>query len=322
MSLRIGILGCGEHSEIGHAVPMARYAREHPGVITLAAACDLRTQRTDLFRERYGFERAYNNCDEMLAREKLDACIAVTPVEIIPEMGIKLLRAQIPCVVEKPLGPSLPEASKLLDAARSTRTPNMVSVNRRFMPLLLRGIEWAKQRGQLRYVRATMLRHRRTEPEFLRFTAIHAIDTLRFIAKEFGRSKIKLLLPQRPHWYAVDIAFDKEIHARLDVLPTAGVLEETYELFGDGFRVVVTSPFGPQRLLRCYENNRLALEEIPGPDTPEDVIFGFYDEIVELVDALVSTRELRPSIDDIFPSVYACFSLADQAESGASMSTL
>lgn len=314
MSVRVGIIGCGEHSEIGHAVPLARYATAHSGAVTLAAACDLRRERGELFCQKYGFVRSYDEAGEMLSKEKLDVCIAVTPVELIPEIGIRLLQARIPCVVEKPLGPTIGEVKRLLQAARVTNTPNMVSVNRRFMPLLKRGIEWAKNAGTLRYVRATMLRHERTEPDFLRFTAIHALDTVRFIAGDFASLKISALKPSSPHWYAIDIQFGSGVVGRIDVAPTAGVLEETYELIGDGFRSIVTSPFGPQRLLRCYQQNRVVLEQIADTDTPEDVIFGFYGEGVELIDALTEQRRPRPSIEDIFPSVQGCFDLADHVE--------
>lgn len=314
MSLRVGIIGCGEHSEIGHAAPLVRYATAHSGAVTLEAACDLRRERAGLFCQKYGFIRSYDEVGEMLRKEKLDVCIAVTPVELIPEIGIRLLQARIPCVVEKPLGPTIAEVKRLLKAARATNTPNMVSVNRRFMPLLKRGLEWVKNAGTLRYVRATMLRHERTEPDFLRFTAIHALDTVRFIAGDFRSLNIKVLTPSAPHWYAIDIEFESGVAGRIDVAPTAGAVEETYELIGDGFRSTVTSPVGPQRLLRCYQQNRLVLEEIAGTDIPEDVIFGFYGETNELIDALIHQRRPSPSIEDIFPSVQACFELADRVE--------
>lgn len=190
MGVRIGLIGCGEHSEIGHAVPLARYSAEQPGAVALVAACDLRRERAELFCQKYGFKSAYSDLGEMLQYEKFDVCIAVVPVESIPPVGIRLLQAHIPCVVEKPLGPSIGEVEKLRDCARTTGTGNMVSVNRRFMPLLNRGIEWAERAGALRYVRATMLRHERTEPEFLGFTAIHALDTVRFIAGDFSSCDI------------------------------------------------------------------------------------------------------------------------------------
>jgi predicted dehydrogenase len=315
MTHRIGIVGCGEHSDIGHGVPLARYAAEHPGTLSLVAACDLRRERAELFREKHGFRQVYGSLDDMLTRERLDACISVVPVERIPDVAMTLLERNIACVVEKPLGSTLAEVERLVEVARSMRTPNMVSVNRRFMPLLIRGMEWAQSTGSLRYVRATMLRHNRTEAEFLRFTAIHALDTVRFIAGDFAASQVQVL-PGTARSYAIDLVFESGVRGRIDVLPATGLLEETYEMMGDGFRVIVTSPFGPQRLLRCYREDRLVLEEL-ADQTPEDITFGFYGEVEELIQALKNGRKPRPSIEEIFPSVRTCFELALQAESGA-----
>jgi myo-inositol 2-dehydrogenase/D-chiro-inositol 1-dehydrogenase len=312
MSVRIGLLGCGEHSEIGHAVPLARYAKEHPGAIELVAACDLRRERAELFCQKYGFARAYQQIGQMLAEEKLDVCIAVVPVELISETGIRLLQSNVPCVVEKPLGSTFAEVQRLVETARAAQTPNMVSLNRRFMPLLNRGIDWARSAGSLRYVRATMLRHERTEQDFLRTTAIHALDTVRYVAGDFAGVNIRAIKPTLPYWYAIDVQFENGTLGRVDILPTAGMLEETYELVGEGFRCTVISPFGAQRLLRCYRKNQLVLEETADNNTPEDVIFGFHAEVVELVDAIAHGRRPVPSIEEIFPSVRACFELADQ----------
>src|SRR5580765_7599765 len=140
--IRLGLIGCGAHSESGHATPLARYKAAHPGEIQLAAVCDLQIERAREFCRKYGFLTAYQNVDDMLEQENLDGCIAVVPPENISELGIKLLKGGIPGVVEKPLGASLAEAQALRDSAARTRTANMVSVNRRFMPLLNRAIEW------------------------------------------------------------------------------------------------------------------------------------------------------------------------------------
>ncbi|HEY7352637.1 MAG TPA: Gfo/Idh/MocA family oxidoreductase [Terriglobales bacterium] len=314
MDLRIGLIGCGEHSEIGHAVPLAHYAAANPGKISLAAACDLRPERAELFRSKYGFSRAYVDMREMIENERLDLCIAVTPVEKISEVGVMLLNRKLPCVVEKPLGTTLDQASQLLDTATATGTLNMVSVNRRFMPLLRYGLEWARKTGQIRYVRSTMLRHARNEPQFLRETAIHSIDTLRFIAGEVHEFDVQNLKNAAPEWFSIDLQFVSGIRGRLDVLPTAGVVEETYELFGDGFRVVITSPFGPQRVVRCFQQDRIVHEEVVEPGAREDVVNGFYGEVVELVDSLSQGRRPHPSIAEVFPSVKLCFEIADRSE--------
>ena len=314
--MRLGIIGCGEHSESGHAVPLARYKTAHPGEIELTAACDLNLERARFFCQRYGFMNAYRDFDEMLSRHKLDGCIAVVPVEKISEVGIKLLRLGLPCVVEKPLGASLAEGKALLDAARATHTPNMVSVNRRFMPFLNRALEWTRTAGNLRYVRCMMTRDARREPEFLWATAVHAVDALRYIAGEVADASVRVLGPNgtTARWYAIDLRFENGVSGHLDVLPSAGMLEETYELFGEGFRASVTCPFGPERGLRCFRDNRLALEETASDKVPEDVLNGCFDEAAEFIRSLSRKQFPHPSIEEVLPSVELCLGLTRTVE--------
>ena len=314
--IRLALIGCGEHSESGHAIPLARYKAAHPAEIELTAACDLNLERAQLFCHQYGFTNAYRNVDEMLARHNLDGCIAVVPVERISELGIKLLGLRIPCVVEKPLGASLAEAKALLDSARATRTMSMVSVNRRFMPFLNRALEWTRTAGSLRYVRCVMTRQERREPEFLWATAVHAVDALRYIAGKVVDAKIRALGHAKgaAEWYAIDLSFENGISGSLDVLPTAGMLEETYELIGEGFRALVTCPFGPQRGLHCFRENRLALVETASESMPEDVLNGCYDEAAEFVRALTLKETARPSIEEVFPSVELCRTMSKALE--------
>ena len=102
--IRLGLIGCGEHAEGSHAIPLARYASENPGEIFLAAACDLRLERAKQFCGRYGFARAYADFEEMLSKEDLDGCISVMPMERITEIGMRLLQSRIPCVIENVSG--------------------------------------------------------------------------------------------------------------------------------------------------------------------------------------------------------------------------
>lgn len=312
--IRLGLIGCGEHSESGHAIPLARYKKEHPGAIELNAVCDVRLERAELFCSKFGFLKPYTDLDGMLAQEELDGCIAVVPVALIPQVGSHLLRRGVPCVLEKPLAASLEEAHSLLESARSTRTPNMVSVNRRFMPLLNRAITWSRDNGRLRYVRCTFTRDRRTEPEFLWGTAVHAVDALRHIAGDIAEAHIQDLktVEGAAEWYGIDVVFRSGVCGRIDVLPTAGVLEETYELIGEGFRALVTCPFGPQRGVRCFRENRLVVEE-SAEGTPEDILNGCYSEAVTFISALTNKTPLYPSVEEVFPSVELCWALAKQS---------
>jgi predicted dehydrogenase len=312
--IRLGLIGCGEHSEIGHAIPLARYMAANPAEVELSAVCDLRLDRAKLFCEKYGFQQAFSDAEAMLRSVKLDGCIAVVPVEKISSVGTALLERGIPCSIEKPLGADLKQVQALVDAAKRSGTPNMVSVNRRFMPFLNRAIAWAQSIGSLQYVRATMTRHQRTESDFLPTTAVHAVDALRHIAGEIRETRIQRVGDSvvSGAWYTIDLRFDDGFAGRVDVLPTSGMLEETYELFGEGFRAIVTAPFGPRRGLRCYRANQLVLEETDA-GVPEDVIFGFYEEAGNFIRAVAHGGEVRPSIADVSPSVELCLRLSQSA---------
>ena len=312
--IRLGLIGCGAHAESGHAIPLARYKAAHPDEVFLAAVCDLRIERALGFSRKYGFVAAYRDVEEMLKHENLDGCLAVVPPEHISELGIKLLKLGIPCVVEKPLGASAVEAQALRDSAVATKTPNMVSVNRRFMPLLNRAIEWASHAGRLRYVHCTLARHARHEPEFIWATAVHAVDTLRYIAGQVVAFDVRTLKAQSgaAAWYALDLQFENGISGRVDVLPSAGMVEETYDLFGDGFRASVTCPFGPQLGWRCFRDGRLVEAETVPAGTSEDLANGCYDEAAAFVKALRGGTP-KPSIAEVFPSVELCFAIARTA---------
>ena len=170
--IRLALIGCGEHSRSSHAAPLARYAAQNPGEIELVAACDLNADRAAEFCRTFGFARAYFGVEELLAAEKLDGCVCVMPMELIVETGIRLLERGLPCVIEKPLGISLAEAEKLASVARDTGTPHMVSVNRRFLPYLNSARSWINKTGPLQFVRATQVRHARSEPDFIWSTGI------------------------------------------------------------------------------------------------------------------------------------------------------
>src|SRR5688572_22563653 len=96
--IRLALLGCGEHSRISHATPLARYVAKNPGAVELAAACDLDLGRAQEFCSEFGFARAYSDAGAMFSSEQLDGCVCVMPMNAIVEMAIMLMERKIPCV--------------------------------------------------------------------------------------------------------------------------------------------------------------------------------------------------------------------------------
>ena len=311
--IRIAIAGCGEHSRASHAAPLARYATAHPEEIELVAACDLDIDKADEFCRSFGFVRPYKDLDQMLSAEQPDACVSVMPIEKIGEVGIKLLERHMPCVIEKPLGTSLPEIEKLGQVARDTETPHMVSVNRRFMPYLNQARSWVREHGPLRYVRASQVRHQRNEADFIWSTAIHALDALRYIAGEIVTFDVTVPLRTNNHaaWYVIVLRFENGTVGQIEVLPTAGMVEESYEFFAEGCRARVTAGSGPQRSLRCWKDGELVIQSRATEEQPEDLRNGAYQEVEEFVRALQTGTRPQPCIDDILPSARISFAIAE-----------
>ena len=319
--IRLALLGCGEHSRTSHATPLARYARQNPGLIELVAACDLNLDRANEFCREFGFARAYSDVVSMLEMEDVDGCVCVMPMDRIVELAVMMLERKIPCVIEKPLGTSPQEAERLATVARQTGTHHMVSVNRRFMPYLNQAKSWAKTIGSIRYVKALQVRHGRDEPDFIWATAIHAFDALRHIAGEVVSFKTELQSSAglSSVWYLVSLHFENGTAGRIEVLPTAGMVEETYEFFGEGFRTRVVAGSGPQRSLQCWREGQMELEQYSSEAEPEDLRNGAYEEVVEFVRALKTGTKPWPSVEDILPSARICFAIAESVarQSGA-----
>jgi predicted dehydrogenase len=311
--VRLAILGCGEHSRSSHAAPLARYAALQPGEIELVSACDLNLNRAAEFCQTFGFARAYDDVEKMLASEKIDGCVCVMPMEQIVPTAMRLLELRIPCVIEKPLGTSLAEAENLARVARETATPHMVSVNRRFIPYLNDARKWISETGPLNYIRATQVRHARDEPDFIWSTAIHVLDALRGIAGEIRNFETDV--QRRPGspalWYVISLRFESGIHGQIEILPTAGMVEESYDLFGEGFRARVTAGSGTQRSLECWRDGQKVVDEKTSDDLPEDLRNGAYQEVEEFVRALRTGARPRPEIEDILPSARVCFAIAE-----------
>lgn len=314
--IRLALLGCGSHSKQQHAAPLARYVAEHPGEVELVAACDLDGTKADYVAKTFGFKRAYTDLDTMLDAEKPDGCACIVPVPLVVEVSERLLRRGVPCVIEKPPGGSLAQVRQLAAIAGETGTPHLVSVNRRSVPYLNEAIEWVRDRGGVRYVRGTMVRHNRREPDYVWSTGIHAIDAVRHIAGDVAcwRGEVVTIDGLSARWYLIDLEFASGCRGRVEFVTTAGMTEESYELFGEGIRArVSSSPVWQSIRLQCWEGNELVIDRVSPEGEPIDVTCGAYHEVVEFVAALSAGRAPRPSLADVLPSAEIGFALAAQA---------
>lgn len=318
--IRFALIGCGPHAEKCHVPALLRYIGEHPGQLALSGACDVRLERAEDFCRRFGFTAAYSDPAAMLETQRPDAVACIVPPALVPEVSIPLLERGVPAVVEKPLGMTRDDARRLARVAAETGTPHLVSVNRRFAPAINRAIEWAKAHGPLRYVRCAMLRDRRTEPDFIAGTGIHTVDALRHIAGDVVGFSQQVLRGGEltSDWRLIDLGFAGGARGRLDILTTTGEHAEDYELFGENYRVELRTrlPMDAPTTVRCWQDDRLVLEEHSPAEEHPMIPRGDYAELTEFLTAIQQGRHPRPTIADVLPSMELCFNLWEQPASG------
>jgi predicted dehydrogenase len=313
--LKLVVVGAGSHSQGNHLPSLARYVALHPGQVELAGLCDLRWAHAEEMAAQFGFERAYGDLDEMLRVERPDGCIAVTPIPVTAQIAEQVVGYGVPLLMEKPPGATATEARQIVRLVRESGAQVMVSMNRRYDPALRAAVQWWGERP-IQYVRATIARVDRREPEFVYGTAIHPLDTMRAIAGDVRTWSAEAREVQGVRWFVVRLVFACGAIGTLEVLPTAGSMAESYEVFGRGCRALVRAG-GPDRgEVRCWSGGSLELEDEPARGELTCVRNGAYDETVAFVNALLRGEGLHPSPAEVLQSVELCEQIQQQAACG------
>jgi len=137
------------------------------------------------------------------------------------------------------------------------------------------------------------------------------LDALRYVAGEVDQFRATIPAPpERATWYLIELKFKSGATGHVEILPTAGMVEESYEQFAEGCRARVTAGSGTQRSLECWEGGKLVIEAHAKEEEPEDLRNGAYQEVEEFVSALRTGKRPQPCIEDIVPSARISFAIA------------
>ena len=187
----------------------------------------------------------------------------------------------------------------------------MVSMNRRFDPALRAGMNrWGDR--PIEYLRGTIVRVDRREPDFVYGTAIHPLDAMRAIAGDVADWLASDRMVGGVRWFVVQLRFQSGAQGTLEVLPTAGSMAESYEIAGSKVRAVIGVGGPDSGQVRCWENGELVLEDEPARDLPGFVRNGAYDETIAFIRALQEGRAPYPSPADVLQSVELCQRIQEQ----------
>lgn len=303
MAFKICAIGCGAMATTGHGPSFRRYAQEHPDV-ELAACCDLDAEKAELYRSRFSFSRAYTDMDEMLRNEKPDAVSLVVPTFLTEKLTIHILEMGIPVILEKPPGMDREQTLRMIDAVQRTGTPNQVSFNRRYMPVIRRFKE-LRQDLTPQMWQYDFFRVGRKDPDFST-TSIHAIDTLSFVA---GVPYKTVEFHYCPNPVQEDLVPGILLHCefadgqtgRITLAPATGFCAERCTMHGTNEMLYAALPFhspmgsmdGAGEILLA-RNEQILIRE-PQVETDAFISNGFYDANASFFDCIRAGK--RPEGD-------------------------
>jgi predicted dehydrogenase len=132
MSIRWGILGCGDVTEVKSG-PGFRNAEGS----SLAAVMRRDRAKAEDYARRHGVPRAYDRAAALVDDPGVDAIYVATPPSMHLELARLVARAGKPCLVEKPMAMSHAECVQMVAEFHDRGVPLWVAYYRRALPRFL-----------------------------------------------------------------------------------------------------------------------------------------------------------------------------------------
>lgn len=178
--------------------------------VEITAVCSRSKENAERLRDQYGFEKAYDNFEQMLDEEQPDFVDIITPPETHLSFCMAAIERGVDIICQKPLAPTMEESKKIAQAIKNSDVRMMVHENFRFQPwhrelkkLLdkkvigdkIHSINLRMRMGDGWQEDAYMNRQpyfREMEQLLIYETGVHFIDTFRYLIGEIDSVYAKL----------------------------------------------------------------------------------------------------------------------------------
>lgn len=148
MTIRWGIIGCGDVCEVKSGPPLYTI----PGSTVTVVMRRHRDAARD-FAERHGIATYTDDAVQLIERQDVDAVYVATPPGSHLDYALAVARAGKPCYVEKPMARTAAECEQMVAAFEAAKLPLFVAYYRRALPRF-REIERLVRTGELGEVMA------------------------------------------------------------------------------------------------------------------------------------------------------------------------
>jgi predicted dehydrogenase len=134
--VRVGLIGCGRVSQLAHLPALAKTPST-----TVVALCDSDGARAERVAGRFGVERSSADPEALFADDTIDAVVVAVPDRLHVALVERAIAAGKHVLVEKPLGVTADECSRLRALLARTNLKLQVGAMKRHDP----GVEYAKR---------------------------------------------------------------------------------------------------------------------------------------------------------------------------------
>jgi len=147
--LRVGIVGCGEVTQIMHLPSLAQLA-DH---FTVTALCDVSQQVLQAVGEQWRVPKRYQDYHDLLAQQDVDVVLIANPNAYHAKATVAAVEAGKHVLIEKPMCITLREADEIIAAQARAGVTVQVGYMRRYAPAFVEACQLMPQLGPIRLAR-------------------------------------------------------------------------------------------------------------------------------------------------------------------------
>ena len=147
--IRVGVIGCGEVSQIIHLPTLAQLADR----FEVTALCDVSRAVLDGVADAWGIDGRVEDLHALVARPDVDVVLVANPDAYHAEATLAAIAAGKDVLVEKPMCLGLRECDEIVAAAEAAGAIVQVGYMRRHAQALTEAKRALEQLGEIRYAR-------------------------------------------------------------------------------------------------------------------------------------------------------------------------
>ena len=301
--MRVAFIGAGNRAVSVH----------YPSIDVLAdaeitAVAELDDDRLQSVCDQFSIAGRYTNYEKMIEKEKPDLVYAIMPPHHLYDVAATVIEMGSHLVIEKPPGVTVEQTRQLSRLAQRHQVLTGVTFQRRFAPVIRRGKQVCEAHGKIHSAVASFYKdyqggaYCRGAIDILTCDAIHAVDTLRYLAGgnvEKVVSDVRALGADYDTAFTAMVTFDSGVTGVLLTNWNAGRRMFTVEIHADGISCFADPEEGGHIFTdgNIEPTERLDPAELSGSHEAYRA-FGEYDMNRHFIECVRKKRPMEVSLDD------------------------